>query len=550
MRLTKTILLLTMIILTSSLVVALPVPQGIDGVVYNLDGLTQVREGIPVIIKNLETNETINIETGKGFSGRYSTTIPWVKGTQIKVMAKNPLNNVSRTITLEGVIRNLDLHLNMSLPSLPPEIRSQPLLEAELNELYEYEIEFFDWNSEKVNIKLNKSPEGMELIDNKIMWIPSWESTGHNEVIIFVNNSEHKTIQEFSIFVNETDDVPFFKSKPVKEFIAPGFYEYEIMLYRDAEIELVENPSQMLLEDKILKWDVRPSSRGNHFISLKAVNEELEEYQNFTLEIKGPEENRNERRLISTQSVVENEEENTPTINTRNNPVKKVSLEQDINIEIIQNLERNKLFNRLSYSYISITANTPVNESVNIEFLVDKKWIYKHNLSKEDITLAKYVDGWQDLETRFLEEEEDFYVFESESPGLSLFAITIKETAMPVLSFESRSIQESYVIMGEIKGSFLNRIFKPEIVLQNEEGNLIKAELRTIQNSLRYQAVVNEKGHYEVKTRSLLGEISTNVFIEENLNVHNILLKNNTLFIVITLLFIPVLISIYRRVKS
>ncbi|MCG8407990.1 MAG: hypothetical protein MI923_22560, partial [Phycisphaerales bacterium] len=132
-------------ILLSVNVSAVPIPLGIDGRVYELDGVTEVFSGIPVTINDTTSGFVINTETGHGSSGRYSAAVNGEIGDVIVVTAYNPLFSTSRTVNLTGVIHDFDLILNMSLPDLPPEIRSTPITSVLEDDNYLYQVDAFDW---------------------------------------------------------------------------------------------------------------------------------------------------------------------------------------------------------------------------------------------------------------------------------------------------------------------------------------------------------------------------------------------------------------------
>jgi hypothetical protein len=62
---------------------AIPVPLGVDGLIFALDGVTQVRSGVEFYVKNLDTEKIINGKIGHGSSGRYSVSISGNNGNNI-----------------------------------------------------------------------------------------------------------------------------------------------------------------------------------------------------------------------------------------------------------------------------------------------------------------------------------------------------------------------------------------------------------------------------------------------------------------------------------
>jgi len=80
------------------------------------------------------------------------------------------------------------------------------------------------------------------------------------------------------------------------------------------------------------------------------------------------------------------------------------------------------------YKYIEVTKTNIEDADVNkvrIKFKVKKTWINDNNIDPDTVVLSRYADGeWNKLPTTKLSEDDDYYYYEAESPGLSVFAIT------------------------------------------------------------------------------------------------------------------------------
>ena len=59
----------------SKIIQALPVPHGIDGIIYELDGLTEVRNGIDFYVHDITNAQIVYGKTGHGSRGRYSVSL-------------------------------------------------------------------------------------------------------------------------------------------------------------------------------------------------------------------------------------------------------------------------------------------------------------------------------------------------------------------------------------------------------------------------------------------------------------------------------------------
>ena len=99
---------------------AIPVPRGISGVVYSLDGLTQAPAGTNFYVNDLTNGQLITGTTGKGESGAYSVSLKGNDGDTILISAWNNYAVTNITLSLSGVMRNVNLFLNTSLPQIIP----------------------------------------------------------------------------------------------------------------------------------------------------------------------------------------------------------------------------------------------------------------------------------------------------------------------------------------------------------------------------------------------------------------------------------------------
>lgn len=79
------------------------------------------------------------------------------------------------------------------------------------------------------------------------------------------------------------------------------------------------------------------------------------------------------------------------------------------------------------YEYIEITKSGTVDSNVKnakIKFVVNKSWATEKNIDVNTVALNRYSNGWTKLSTRLVSSDADSYIFESDSPGFSTFAIT------------------------------------------------------------------------------------------------------------------------------
>ena len=79
------------------------------------------------------------------------------------------------------------------------------------------------------------------------------------------------------------------------------------------------------------------------------------------------------------------------------------------------------------YTYIEINKQMFKNTDINntkITFRVNKTWIQKHNINKSTVRLNRFNNTWEVLPTKLVDERLTHLVYESDSPGFSVFAIT------------------------------------------------------------------------------------------------------------------------------
>jgi subtilisin family serine protease len=81
----------------------------------------------------------------------------------------------------------------------------------------------------------------------------------------------------------------------------------------------------------------------------------------------------------------------------------------------------------LLFKVFKMTGNA---SDVSLDFSVNKTWVKDNDLDKGAIQLNRYHGVWQELPTRFKEEDEELLYFESETPGFSYFTITGKQVIL------------------------------------------------------------------------------------------------------------------------
>ncbi len=133
------IIFIAMILLFAGFVKAIPVPAGIDGIIFESEGITECAFGTEFSLCNLETGWCINGTTGSHtHSGRFSAAITGNDGDLIEIISWTATQNGSRTIALNGSMHAV----NFLLSHYPPTIVSSPTeVAAEISSPNRFEFE-------------------------------------------------------------------------------------------------------------------------------------------------------------------------------------------------------------------------------------------------------------------------------------------------------------------------------------------------------------------------------------------------------------------------
>lgn len=434
-KITFAILALAMLILLSTIASAIQTPIGIDGYVYELDGLTQVQKNTDMKIVNLDTNEEIQLKTGFGLSGRYSIALDWGKGTNVQLIAYNSEHNSSRNTTLTGVIHNFNLLLNTTLPQAPPTFVTTNIEDIEQLKLFKKQIEAQDKNGDKITFELESAPVGMKMIKNTglIYWVPKNNQQGTYEFTIVAKDDYGQTRKTFTVFVNKKQKSNQTNSTNETSITEKGNLQIQDEL---SFSKTSSSSSSSVNSNNVLKEEVTQVLKEG----IKDTNTKLE--KSFKFEDKPV----NEILLKDKKSS-------------------KITV-----TEITKNT--NKKIERIVYKYLEIS---PENENHDLEatikFKVDKSWIKQKNLKPEDIELTRLHNGeWQELKTKPLYDDGKNIVLESQTPGFSLFAITHKKEVIPNNNDEQIvKIKTNNVVYGIIHSNKeLSEDAKLEFIIENE----------------------------------------------------------------------------------
>ncbi len=99
---------------------------------------------------------------------------------------------------------------------------------------------------------------------------------------------------------------------------------------------------------------------------------------------------------------------------------------------IFTKLDTNTIkMNGTVYKYLEIGHVNLDNSKITgakIKFKIEKSWLTTNKITKEQIALFRYVTNWDELATKPVSEDNTYFYFEADSPGLSMFAIGLTGT--------------------------------------------------------------------------------------------------------------------------
>ncbi len=138
-----------------------------------------------------------------------------------------------------------------------------------------------------------------------------------------------------------------------------------------------------------------------------------------------------------------------------------------------------------AYSYTEIDLKHVKDDEIKnseITFRVDKSWLEEMDAEAEDVIAKRYQDEWKPLETEYVEEKNDYHRFRGQSPGFSVFAITVK----PRIHTTKEADQE---IKNQVYQNLMNQDFN-KIVLGKAGATEIDATFKT--NTMTYNGKTYE----------------------------------------------------------
>ncbi len=273
-----------------SLAAALPVPHGIQGTVYDLDGITQSAPA-RITITNTNTNYTLAFMSGRGeLSGAYAAVVPGTDGDTIIVSASNTYHTTQRSIELAGVMRGVDLLLNQSAGPQPPNITSTPVLTALEDTPYVYMVEASDANNDPLTYSLIHAPSSMNISSSVVTWTPQQSDVGNHTIQISVSDGSYAAVQTYTLEVLNTDDAPEFITTPPLHAQTHELYVYDAHATdTDGVVNytLLVAPKHMTVNNETgtIEWTPRPPDVGNRSVVLLARSDGASAHQFWAISV-------------------------------------------------------------------------------------------------------------------------------------------------------------------------------------------------------------------------------------------------------------------------
>ncbi len=284
------LLLVPALLLLLPTVFAQPMPLGIDGTVYDLDGITKAGTNVRFSIQDI--NSGYYIEGNLQNSGRYSSIIQGSSGDTVIVKVWNSFHNSSNQLTITGSMHGFDILLDLSVPEAAPEIVSSPILEASEDSLYLYDVDAVDENSDTLVYGLVEFPQNMSIDSTSgiITWFPKQEDVGSHNISVNVTDGTFTVDQEFTLAVINVNDIPIITSIPLTFATVGDNYSYAVIASDEDNDTLTYTllsypPGMQISPSGLLTWTPVLSQVGINNITLIVKDVISNATQIFTINV-------------------------------------------------------------------------------------------------------------------------------------------------------------------------------------------------------------------------------------------------------------------------
>lgn len=170
-----------------------------------------------------------------------------------------------------------------------PSFNTDIPLSALENQSYQYPINIFDIDGDKLALDLIALPEGMRFKNNSLVWTPSYQQAGQHKISFSLSDGKNRIGHSFMLEVANTNQAPVFVSQAPHTVNEGESYQYHIeVLDKDQQsmvLRLLDAPPGMQLNGNVLSWKTDFSSQGKHRIVLALNDGETETQQAFDLDV-------------------------------------------------------------------------------------------------------------------------------------------------------------------------------------------------------------------------------------------------------------------------
>lgn len=273
---------------------AIPVPHGIGGSIFELDGITPVPSGTRFSINNTDNGFYLEGQTGNSPSpGKYFASVSGDDGDNIIITAWGSEHSGNLSVALLGVMNNVNLLINMSSTPHAPTISSTPATTTDEGDTYAYAVSAEDEDGSILHYMLSESPAGMAISSQGVVnWQPDQQDVGENSISIVVTDGTFNATQDFTITVSNTQDAPQIESEPDNmEITAGSTYSYDVDAYDldDDQLTylLTQAPSGMSINATSgnITWTPSNSDVGYHAVEVTVTDSHDEDSQSYTLQV-------------------------------------------------------------------------------------------------------------------------------------------------------------------------------------------------------------------------------------------------------------------------
>ena len=270
-------IVLVFIVLVCGLVDALIVPHGLSGRVVELDGITPVSVDAYFSINNTNNGFLVEGKVGRlPGDGRYVAAVNGADNDLLVVRVWTPYHESRREVVLKGVMNNVDLVLNTTLPVYPPVFISLPFTSGKVGEQYYYQASAFDEDADTLSYSLIAGPVGMSINSTSglLSYLPTMGGTW--SVVISVTDGIFAVNQSFTLVVQNVNHPPVFTSTPIASADENVPYNYSLValdIDNDSlQFVLLSGPKGMFLNNSKITFLPSHVDVGVHVIKLMVLD--------------------------------------------------------------------------------------------------------------------------------------------------------------------------------------------------------------------------------------------------------------------------------------